>query len=302
MKRTGHMNIEEPFSSLFTQGMVIHETFKTAAGEWVFPADAVRQGDAWIHAKTGEPLTIGGVEKMSKSKKNVVDPDTIVEHYGADTARWFMLSDTPPERDIEWTEAGVEGAWRFTQRLWRLINDAAEAGRDGGAGESAAALALRRVLHRNLAALTSDLEGLRFNRAIARIYEMSNALTEALRGTDRSPAMRAAFAEAARLMTIVAAPMMPHLAEEIWAGLGGSGLCCRAPWPKADPALLAEDEVTIAVQVNGKRRDEITIAKGMTAKDVEALVLNLESVARSLEGRPAKKVIVVQDRIANIVG
>ena len=294
MMETGHLDIKEPFDSLFTQGMVIHETFRTRTGEWVLPADAARQDGKWVHATTGEPLEVGGVEKMSKSKKNVVDPDDIIARYGADTARWFMLSDTPPERDIEWTEAGAEGAWRFTQRIWRLVNEAASS---NGGSDAAASLELRRAAHKALQAVTEDLSALRFNRAIARIYELANAL-QAAQGRAEATAIR----EAARFMVLMAAPMMPHLAEECWQALGEKGFVVDTPWPKADPALLADDEITIAVQVNGKRRDEIRIAKGSPAAEVEALVRKLDSVARSLDGRPIKKVIVVPDRIANIVG
>jgi leucyl-tRNA synthetase len=296
MTATGHLDIKEPFESLFTQGMVIHETFRTLNGEWVFPADAVNQDGKWTHAQTGEPLEVGGVEKMSKSKKNVVDPDDIIARYGADTARWFMLSDTPPERDIEWTEAGAEGAWRFTQRIWRLVNDAA--GHAGG-GDAAASLELRRAAHKALHAVTEDLSALRFNRAIARIYELANALGAALAA---GKAEASAVKEAAEFLVLMSAPMMPHLAEESWQAMGKPGHVVDTPWPKADPALVADDQVTIAVQVNGKRRDEITVARDLAASEVEALVLKLESVARALEGRTVKKVIVVPGRIANIVG
>ena len=296
MTATGHLAIKEPFESLFTQGMVIHETFRTLTGEWVFPSDAVNQDGKWVHAKTGEPLEVGGIEKMSKSKKNVVDPDDIIARFGADTARWFMLSDTPPERDIEWTEAGAEGAWRFTQRIWRLVNDAAAF---AGGSDAAASLELRRAAHKALHAVTDDLSSLRFNRAIARIYELANALGSALAG---GKAEASAVKEAAEFLVLMSAPMMPHLAEESWQAMGKPGFVVDTPWPKADPALVADDQVTIAVQVNGKRRDEITVAKDMPPKDVEALVLKLESVARALEGRPVKKVIVVPGRIANIVG
>jgi leucyl-tRNA synthetase len=302
MTRTGHFDIEEPFASLFTQGMVVHETFRNQAGEWVLPVEAVRAGDGWVHARTGEPLTVGGIEKMSKSKRNVVDPEIIIERYGADTARWFMLSDTPPERDIEWTEAGVEGAWRFTQRVWRLVNDAAAAVANSSDGGSPAVRELRQWTHRTIAAVTDDIAGLRFNRAIARIYELSNALGVALQGSDRSAAMVRAMREAASAMVQLMAPMMPHLAEECWRRLGGKDLVVETPWPEAVPEFVVRDEVTIAVQVNGKRRDEITLAKGLASEEVEARVLELESVRRALAGRPVRKVIVVKDRIANVVG
>jgi leucyl-tRNA synthetase len=302
MKRTGHLGIEEPFASLFTQGMVVHETFRAANGDWVLPSEAIKTESGWVHATTREPLTAGGIEKMSKSKKNVVDPETIIERYGADTARWFMLSDTPPERDIEWTEAGVEGAWRFTQRVWRLVGDAVHGPGHVAKSDPAAVKELRQVTHRTIAAVTDDIGGLRFNRAIARIYELSNALSAAMQGGGRGADMAMAITEAARTLVLLMAPMMPHLAEECWQVLGGTGLVAETPWPIPIREFVATDEVTIAVQVNGKRRDEITLAKGLPAEDVEARVLSLDSVKRALDGKPVRRVIVVRDRIANVVG
>jgi leucyl-tRNA synthetase len=297
MNRTGHFNVDEPFASLFTQGMVIHETFRTAAGEWVLPADAIQKDGHWVHAETGEALTVGGVEKMSKSKKNVVDPDTIIEAYGADTARWFMLSDTPPERDIEWTEAGAEGAWRFTQRIWRLVNEAAGLIADeGGPVET---LAQRRFTHRAIAAVTEDLNHLRFNRAIARVYELANALTVSL-AAERKPAA-AAIRETAETLVLLSAPMMPHLAEECWKVLGHKTLVVDTPWPQALPELTAVDEVTVAIQINGKRRDEVTVSKGLDKNAAETVVMARETVRKALEGKQVVKFIWVPDRIANIV-
>ena len=290
MTATGHLDIAEPFNALFTQGMVIHETFRTAAGEWVLPSDAVEKDGRWVHVTTGEELEIGGVEKMSKSKKNVVDPDTIIETYGADTARWFMLSDTPPERDIEWTSAGAEAAWRFVQRIWRLVNDAATLSA-GNAGPSE----LRRTTHKVIAAVTDDLENLRFNRAIARIYELANAIQAGLASKD------GALREAVDALVLLSAPMMPHLAEECWHVLGHKAAVVDTPWPKADPALLVDNEVTLAIQVNGKRRDEIKVPKGSSKELLEPLVLSMESVKRALDGKPVTKFIVVPDRIINIV-
>jgi leucyl-tRNA synthetase len=287
---TGHLQMDEPFKALFTQGMVIHETFRTLTGEWVLPSDAMQKDGAWVHVATGEALEIGGVEKMSKSKKNVVDPDTIIETYGADTARWFMLSDTPPERDIEWTSAGAEASWRFVQRIWRLVNDAAlhEAG-------NLAVTDLRRATHKVIAAVTDDLENLRFNRAIARIYELSNALHTGLAAKD------SAVREAANTLVLLMAPMMPHLAEECWALLGHATTVVDTPWPTADAALLVDDHVTLGIQVNGKRRDEIRVPKGSTKDYLEPMVMQLEGVKRALDGKPVTKFIVVPDRIINIV-
>ena len=300
MKKTGHLNIEEPFASLFTQGMVIHETFKTAFGEWVLPSDATCKEGAWVHTRSGETLEVGGVEKMSKSKKNVVDPDTIIASYGADTARWFMLSDTPPERDIEWTEAGAEGSWRFIQKIWRIVNEISglpyltpSMAEDG--------LGLRRIAHRSAAAVTDDLNNLRFNRAIARIYELANAIGQSLQVVDKSESLSAALREAGSFLVALMAPMMPHLAEESWKRLGHKVAVVDSKWPVIMPELVAVDEVTIAVQINGKRRDEITVVKGHDRAAVEAKVLALESVKRQLQGKAVKKVIVVPDRIVNIV-
>ncbi len=303
MHRTGHIHIDEPFRSLFTQGMVIHNTFRTRSGEWVLPADVMEKDGRWLHAETGEELIVGPAEKMSKSKKNVVDPETILEQYGADTARWFMLSDTPPERDIEWTESGVSGAWRFTQRLWRLINDIAELPSGGPRPPSHddASLALRRIIHQSLHAVGLDIEALRFNRAIARIYELANALTAALAADKQAPASPAILREGATILVQMFAPMMPHLAEESWTVLGMPGLVAEASWPVPDAALLVDDTVTIAVQVNGKRRDEVTLKKGLPASEVESIVLKLDNVRRALDGKAVRKIIVVPDRIANVV-
>ncbi len=290
MGATGHLHMDEPFKALFTQGMVVHETFRTQSGEWVLPSDAVEKDGRWQHVTTGETLDVGGIEKMSKSKKNVVDPDTIIETYGADTARWFMLSDTPPERDIEWTSAGAEASWRFVQRIWRLVNDAAQHPTLVGSTTE-----LRRTTHKVIAAVTEDLENLRFNRAIAKIYELSNALQAGLAAKDAN------VREAAEVLVLLSAPMMPHLAEECWSVLGHATTVVDTPWPKAEAALLVDNEVTLAIQINGKRRDEIRVAKGSTKDVLEPIVLALESVKRVLDGKPVTKFIVVPDRIINIV-
>jgi leucyl-tRNA synthetase len=289
--------VAEPFANLFTQGMVIHETFKSADGEWVLPADAIRTDDGWVHSGTGETLTVGGVEKMSKSKRNVVDPETIIAAYGADTARWFMLSDTPPERDIEWTASGAEGAWRFTQRIWRLVSDASQ--QIAGEGDAGATLSLRRTTHRTIAAVTDDLTHLRFNRSIARLYELSNALSSALSAQQKPDG--AAVIEAAETLVLLSAPMMPHLSEECWALLGHKNLVVDTAWPKAQAEFTAVDEVTMAIQINGKRRAEVTLPKGLENAGVEERVMALEAVQRAIDGRPVRKLIVVPDRIVNIV-
>ena len=306
MDRTGHLSLKEPFAGLFTQGMVTHETYKDAAGRWVFPKDVVKRDGGAVHAETGEPITVGPIESMSKSKKNVVDPDTIIATYGADTARWFMLSDTPPERDIEWTDAGVEGAWRFVQRVWRLVGELAErrgqASGTAGDGSPEIVAEVRKACHRALVAVESDIEQLAFNRAVARIYELANALQRALGGNGASALPRETVEECGRILVMLFSPMMPHLAETCWERLGFPGLVAEAPWPEADRALLVEDEITLPVQVNGRKRAEITVGKGTASEEIERAVLALEEVVRHLEGRPAKRVIVVPERIVNVVG
>ncbi len=307
MHKTGHVAIDEPFKGLFTQGMVTHETYKDVHGKWLLPEEVSRKDGVAVHVTTGEPISIGAVESMSKSKKNVVDPDTIIAAYGADTARWFMLSDTPPERDIEWTAAGVDGAHRFLQRVWRLVRDAAAKGAKPGSPKPAAfgaeAEALRRAAHKAVAAVTGAIEKLRFNAAVAHIYELANALSAGLQAAGPQPAPDMAYAlrESAELMARIAAPMVPHLAEEAWAELGQAGLVAEAPWPVPETALLLEETVTIAVQVNGKRRDELTIARDAPKEDIEAAALKLDNVVRAIGGRKIKKVVVVPQRIVNVV-
>jgi len=307
MKATRHANIEEPFSSVFTQGIVIHETYRSEDGEWLTPAEVRVEGEGAerkaFSIATGRPVTIGPVEKMSKSRKNVVDPDDIISSYGADTARLFIVSDSPPDRDIVWTEAGVAGAGRQIQRISRLIDEVVERGfaANGIAPAfGAEALALRRVAHKTLNSVSQNIEGLRYNVAVAQIYELTHALSAALGQSGEG--LGWAIREAAELLVHMIGPMLPHLAEDCWARLGYNTLIADRPWPQPDPALLVDDVITIAVQVNGKRRDELTIARTATKDEIEAAALGLEPVVRALAGRPVKKVIVVPQRIVNVVG
>ena len=307
MHKAGFVKLDEPFKGLFTQGMVTHETYKDASGKWVLPQEVKIGAGKAVHAKTGDKIIVGAVESMSKSKKNVVDPDDIIAAYGADTARWFMLSDTPPERDIEWTSSGVEGAHRALQRMWRLVQEAAAKGAPLGTPKPVEfgpeALALRRAAHKATAAVTIAIEKLRFNSAVAQIYEFTNALSAALQAAGDKPLNDMTFSlrEAAEILARIAAPMVPHLAEECWAALGHSSLLAEEPWPKPDPNLVVDDTVTIAVQVNGKRRDELTIARDAAKEDIEEAALKLENVVRAIGGRKIKKVVVVPHRIVNVV-
>jgi len=309
MKKTGHIGLEEPFRGLFTQGMVTHETYKSVAGEWLAPTEVAFETNGTArtarHISTGAAVEIGSIEKMSKSKKNVVDPDEIVATYGADTARWFMLSDSPPERDVQWTEAGVEGASRFLQRVWKLVAESLELGEPDPAATADAAeiLAIRKIAHRTTGNVAEEIEGLRFNRAVAQIYELTNALTRFLPSVAAAPTAEglSALREGIQRLIQVTAPMMPHLAETCWVALGKEGLVADALWPEVDPALLVEDTVTVAVQVNGKLRATIELPLGAPREHIEQLVLSLEPVARMLEGKPPRKLIIVPDRIVNVV-
>jgi len=309
MKKCGLIDIDEPFAGLFTQGMVVHETYRAKSGDWVLPADVKIEGMGDARratlASTGEPIEIGPIEKMSKSKKNTVDPDDIMESYGADVARWFMLSDSPPDRDVIWSEEGVQGASRFVQRLWRLVGDIAKikAANARPAWFGAPALAARKAAHRALANVSEDIDKLRFNRCVAHIYECANALADALGSAESAPSPDFAWAlrEAGDVLVRLFHPMMPHLAEECWAALGHSTLVSAEVWPQLEPDLLVENTVTLPVQVNGKKRAEVTIPRDANESEIIAAVLALDAVKKELNGRSPKKVIVVPQRIVNVV-
>ena len=311
MCETGHMSVKEPFKGLFTQGMVVHETYKGEDGRWVSPAEiTVSEKDGKrtaVHKETGETITIGSIEKMSKSKKNTVDPTDIIETYGADTARWFMLSDSPPERDVIWTEAGAEGAHRFIQRIWRLAVDASEflaastpAKPDSLSDE---ALSLRKLTHKTLANVESNIEQLGFNRAVAQIYQLVNAIASAAKKEklDKDASLCWVLDESMQLLLLMCSPMMPHLAEECWSQLGKEGLVSKQPWPQAEKAMLTEDEITLPIQINGKKRGEITVAADADKDTIEKAVLASEPVLKALDGKAPRKVIVVPKRIVNVV-
>ncbi len=309
----GTKNLREPFAALFTQGMVTHETYKSEAGAWLLPSEIRFEGEGEqrhaIEIATGKPAVIGANEKMSKSKKNLVDPDDIIAGYGADCARWFMLSDSPPERDVPWTEAGIEGAGRFVQRAWRVIDDLADKAAPKGTAQpqhfSPEALDLRRAAHKATHAVAQSIEALRFNVAVAQIYEFTNVLSGALAKSAAAAKTSEDFAwvlrEGGELFVQMIGPMMPHLAEECWARLGYNTLLANQPWPAVDAGLLVDDKITIAVQVNGKRRDELLIARDAAEDEVKAAALKLDPVVRALEGRQPKKIIVVPQRIVNVV-
>jgi leucyl-tRNA synthetase len=312
MRKCGYLDLDEPFAGLFTQGMVVHETYRDPEGQWLAPSEvrveAEEGGRRAFLLEDGGPVEIGPIEKMSKSRRNTVDPDEIIATYGADTARWFMLSDSPPERDVIWTEAGVQGAYKQVQRLWRLTCEIERVvgpvrpppPRDWGDG----AQRIRRIAHAALAKIEDEIERLRFNVCIAAIYELANELAAAVGAISEAPVgddLRAAFAEAGDILVHCFAPMMPHLAEECWEAIGHKGFVAQSPWPVADRSLLISDQVTYVVQVNGKKRGELTTARDADEKRIESAALALDGVVRAMNNKPARKVIIVPLRIVNVV-
>jgi leucyl-tRNA synthetase len=314
MKATGHVGLDEPFAGLFTQGMVVHETYKKADGTFASPAEirieVEGEGRRAILLTTGETVEIGSIEKMSKSKRNTVDPDDIIATYGADTARWFMLSDSPPDRDVIWSEERVQGASRFVQRLWRLVNDAAAIGKTRPAARPASfsdeALAIRKAAHGALDKVSNGIEKLHFNVCLAHIRELANAFGESLAKAQAStatpgPDLAWAMHEAAVILVALFHPMMPHLAEQCWSGLGQPGMVSEAAWPQVEPDLLVEDTITLPVQINGRKRADVTVGRNTSNAEIEAAVLALDEVKRALDGAAPRKVIVVPQRIVNVV-
>jgi leucyl-tRNA synthetase len=295
--------------------MVVHETYQTADGAYVTPAEVKLEtggnGRRAVLLATGEDITVGAIEKMSKSKRNTVDPDDIIATYGADVARWFMLSDSPPDRDVIWSDERVQGASRFVQRLWRLVNESAEIAKAAPAARPASfaadALALRKAAHGALDKVSGGIERLHFNVCLAHIREFANALADVLPKDgqptpDTTPDLAWAVQEAAHILVQLFAPMMPHLAEECWTVLGQKGLISEAAWPQIERDLLVEDTVTLVVQVNGKKRGDVTVPRDAQNPQIEAAVLSLDAVKLALGGKPVRKVIVVPMRIVNVVG
>jgi len=309
MRKAGHLDIDEPFKGLFTQGMVVHETYKSEDGHWLAPnevriegADASRKA---FEIATGKPASIGALEKMSKSKKNTVSPEDIIDSFGADTARWYMLSDSPPERDVEWTDDGAAGAHRFIQRVWRLVTDVLPA-ISGVAAKSAyegEAAAISKSAHKTLKMVSEAIESLAFNRAIAHMHSFANMLQGQFASVSdtSSEDVRGAAREAVEILIQIIAPFMPHLAEECWTQIGGEGLVAAAAWPEFDARLVVDDEVVLPVQINGKKRGDLTIARNADQAAVEQAVLALDFVQSALNGGAPRKIIVVPQRIVNVV-
>ena len=301
MKATGWLDINEPFTGLFTQGMITHESYKDSEGKWLYPEEVRFNADgSAVHFETGKPVTIGRNETMSKSKKNVVDPGKIIDSYGADTARLFMLSDSPPERDLEWTDAGVDGSWRYINRLWKMVSEAQlpPVGTPLPTNLNDKAQKARRIIHRTINDVSGAFERFHFNGAVACARQLSNALDE-LNTTDAGEAW--VLREGLEALSQIICPMLPHIAEEMWEQLGHKTMLVDTRWPKADPALLIDNTVTIAVQVNGKLRATITLPRDLPAKEAEAAALADANVQRAMNGGAAKKIIVIPNKIINVV-
>ncbi|HEC91335.1 MAG TPA: leucine--tRNA ligase, partial [Alphaproteobacteria bacterium] len=308
LKDCGYLGLKEPFAGLMTQGMVCHQTFRDETGAWVFAADVVDaaggEDGKLVDAATGRAVTTGRSEKMSKSKKNVVDPQSIIDAYGADTARLFMLSDSPPDRDLEWTDAGIDGAWRYLNRLWRLVCRAVAEMPEKDPPEpdklAGSAAQVRRRVHKTINAVTNDLEKFHFNKAVARIRELTNLL-EGLNATGGTGGEGWVLRQGLEAAILLIGPMVPHLAEELWRKLGHETLVADTPWPQADKAFLIDESVTVAIQVNGKLRDTVDLPKGMAQDKAKAAALERDKIVQAIGDKVVRKVIVVPDRIINVV-
>lgn len=312
LRETGHAGLDEPFKGLFTQGMVVHETYRSEAGAWLAPSEIriEASGDSRraYSISDGIEVEIGSIEKMSKSKRNTVDPDEIIGTFGADAARWFMLSDSPPEGDVIWSEEGVQGVARFMQRVWRLVGDlksvAAPVGAKAPSELDADATAIRKAAHRALAKVEDDIVRLRFNRCIAHANELVNKLVQLIGGienAERNAGFAFACREAAEALVLLVAPMMPHLAETCWADLGHADLVSQATWPVANRSLILEDVITLPIQVNGKKRGEIVVSRDADEVSIRSAALADEAVRKAIDGKPVKRVVVVRERIVNVV-
>jgi leucyl-tRNA synthetase len=292
MNATGHLPKKaiEPFNALFTQGMVCHATYQDPNGKWLNPDEIKQSESGEFITLDGQRVTIGQSIKMSKSKKNVVDPDDIIDQYGADTARWFVMSDSPPERDVEWTASGAEAAWKHLQKVWRLTVEITE----DQTTDTSKDVELDKARNIAIDAVTNGVEGFAFNKSIAALYQFTNVLA-------KSPASKNAKTDAMLTMAQLMQPMTPHLAEEIWSTLGGDGLVTEAKWPTLDASMLINDTIVLPIQVNGKRRDEIEVNVNLGKDEIEKIVLERPSVLRILDGNAPKKIIVVPGKIVNVV-
>ena len=301
LSKVGYIKIDEPFAGMMTQGMVCHQSYKSVDGQWLFPSEVEKRSGIWLHKQTQEPVRAGRIEKMSKSKRNVVDPEHILSTYGADTARLFMLSDSPPERDLEWTEAGIEGAFRFMQKIWKLAQKTDASGRKlnpDDAKLSAQDNTLLRALHAAIQSIETDIDRFAFNKCVAHLHVLVNAISDYKGEQQENKAMRSYVM---RHLAVLLTPFSPHIAEEIWQITCTDGLVSQAAWPQTDNKWLASDEIEIAVQVNGKLRATLLLPMDCDKQKAEKDALNLDAVKKYLNNQPPKRVIVVPNRIINVV-
>ena len=298
LRDVGYLDLAEPFAGLMTQGMVCHQTFHDKDGKWLFPTEVTQEGDSWRHSKTGEVVKAGRIEKMSKSKRNVVDSEVIIESYGADTARLFMLSDSPPERDMEWTKAGAEGASRFLKRIYRMANDDSLPAIGTPQPTRGEGMELVRAAHKAIDGLSRDIEGFRFNRAVAQLHTLANAIADT---KGDSSTIAAARRFAIETLVKLISPLTPHIAEDMWEVLGHQTMLADSNWPIADESLIADNIVEIGVQVNGKLRSTISLARDCPKQEAEDAALASPVIVRCLESKVPKRVIVVPNRIINVV-
>jgi leucyl-tRNA synthetase len=303
LQKCGYLNVSEPFSGLMTQGMICHETYKDANDNWLYPDEVEKDEEGiWVDVDSKKPIIVGRIEKMSKSKRNTVDPRHIIEGYGADTARLFMLSDSPPERDLEWTESGVEGAWRYMNKLWRLVLEAKDSGfRIQDSDTVVPVTPLSQLTHKTIAGVTIDIEAFHFNKAVARLRELSNALQDNLRKISESGPLNPESCEALTVLLQLINPFLPHFTEECWELLGNKEWLVHTSWPEANPEYLVEDKVTLGIQINGKLRGTLDVPMDHPKEDTEKAALEVENVAKFLEGKTIRKVIVVPNKIVNVV-
>ena len=300
LKITGHLEIKEPFDGMFTQGMVCHETYSNEKGDWIEPK-FVRKGDNKQdahHKDTGEKIKVGPSEKMSKSKKNIVDPDDIIKLYGADTARWFVLSDSPPDRDIFWTEAGIESSNKFINKIWRTILEYKEIVEQKGIKNTSEQVQFMKIIHKGIKDITFNLETMSFNKAIANIYSLIGELSksetkEKINGETASKILKH--------LIVILSPFIPHLAEESWVYVGFDGLACKQSWPEFDESLTDNEDAKIVVQINGKKRGELSLLITAEEKEAVEVAKNNNKIKNDLADKEIKKIIYVKGRILNFV-
>jgi leucyl-tRNA synthetase len=299
LKAVKIIDIEEPFSSLQTQGMVCHQTYTTEDKQWLFPKEVIKDNNNFFHIDTKKPVFVGRIEKMSKSKKNVIDPQEIISNFGADTARFFMLSDSPPNRDMEWSDTGIDGSWRFLNKLWKFVQNLNANNNDDKLPKDLSKLnkELLRTLNITIKEITKSIDDFHFNNAVASIRSLFNSVLSYNIVDDSDDKI---ILYTTKKLLILINPMVPHVAEELWATLNNSDMICNQAWPQVDETYLQKDNVEIPIQVNGKMRALINVPYNTNKLDLENMAMKEKNVLKFLNGLP-KKVIVIPNRVVNFV-